>query len=376
MKQINFLIKPASSLCNLRCRYCFYADVAENREVANMGIMSGETAQALVLSAFRAAESGSSINFAFQGGEPTVAGLEYFRRFVMLAEQHRPSRVEVNYSIQTNGLTINEEWAEFFRAHRFLVGISVDGSKSLHDYHRLDSRGQGTYDRVVAAITLLQSRAVAVNLLCVITGSCARHPQKVYAALKRFGVRYLQFIPCLDPLEKERGSMPFSLTPKDYGYFLCGLFDVWYRDWELGQYTSVRLFDDYVHLTMGLPASTCATSGHCGNHFVVEGDGGIYPCDFYVLDKWYLGKVWEAPLEVLSESDKARDFLAGGQRKPVSCQDCQWLPLCNGGCKRDWSEEDGTLKNYYCTSFRRFFDYAAPRITAIARREIVDRSRG
>lgn len=375
MKQVSFLIKPASSLCNLRCRYCFYADVAENREVANLGIMSGETAEELVISAFRAAEPRTNVSFAFQGGEPTVAGLGYFRNFVALVEKHRPSRVGVTYSIQTNGLAINEEWADFFRTHNFLVGVSVDGNKSLHDRHRVDTKGQGTYERVVGTVKLLLARGVDVNLLCVVTGSCARHPQQVYSALKGLGVRYLQFIPCLDPLEEARGGMPFSLKPKDYGNFLCGLFDAWYRDWELGQYISVRLFDDYVHLAMGLPAGTCATSGSCGSYFVAEGDGSLYPCDFYVLDEWKLGKVGETPLDELAESDKAKAFLAGGERKPDACGSCKWFQLCNGGCKRDWHGEDGVLKNYYCEAFQRLFDYAGDRITHIARLETEARSR-
>ncbi len=375
MKQIHFLIKPASSLCNLRCRYCFYADVAENRAVANLGIMSAETAETLIRSAFDAAEPQSQVSFAFQGGEPTMAGLDYFRSFVALVDKYRPSRAEIHYSIQTNGLAIDDAWADFFRAHNFLVGVSVDGDKSLHNLNRVDPKGDGTYDRVAKTVALLQSRGVEVNLLCVVTGSCARHPRKVYTALKALGVRYLQFIPCLDPLEEKRGGRAFSLKPKDYGSFLCGLFDAWYQDWERGQYVSVRLFDDYVHLAMGLPAGTCATSGSCGSYFVAEGDGSLYPCDFYVLDEWNLGKVGETSLEALAGGDKVKAFLAGGEQKPHACQSCSWFHLCNGGCKRDWHQEDGVLNNYYCAAFQRFFDYAGDRLAHIARLETEARTR-
>ena len=369
MKQISFLIKPASSLCNLRCRYCFYADVAENREVANLGLMSAGTAEALIRAAFQEAEPEDLVSFAFQGGEPTVAGLEYFRQFTATVDELRPRRVGVTYSIQTNGLAVDEQWADFFRERGFLVGFSVDGDKSLHDRLRPDARGEGTYDRAVKTVRLLRERGVEVNLLCVVTGSCARHPRQVYAALKGLGVGYLQFIPCLDPLGEERGKAPHSLRPKDYGGFLCGLFDLWYRDWEQGQYVSVRLFDDYVHLAMGLPAGTCATAGSCGSYFVAEGDGSLYPCDFYVLDQWRLGRVGEAPLKELAESGRAKAFLDEGARKPDDCGRCRWFSLCNGGCKRDWCEENGGLKNYYCPSFRQFFEYAAPRLRNIARLE-------
>lgn len=132
----------------------------------------------------------------------------------------------------------------------------------------------------------MQKHDVEVNLLCVVNRAVARSPQKVYASLKKLGVRHLQFIACLDPIEGERGAQPWALTPEAYGKFLCGLFDVYYRDWVNGDYTSVRLFDDYIHMAMGMPAGTCATSGSCGAYFVVEGDGTVYPCDFYCLDEW------------------------------------------------------------------------------------------
>ncbi|EJW98913.1 anaerobic sulfatase-maturating enzyme, partial [gut metagenome] len=251
----------------------------------------------------------------------------------------------------------------------FLVGVSVDGYRDLHDYNRVDAAKKGSYSRVVKTVKLLQQKGVDVNLLCVVTGLCARHPQKVYAGLKKLG-GYLQFIPCLDPLEEERGSAPYSLTPEAYGDFLCGLFDEWFRDWEKGQYISVRLFDDYVHLALGEPAGTCATSGGCGSYFVVEGDGSIYPCDFYVLDPWRMGTVQEQSLQEMANGETARRFLKEGSQRPAECANCQWLRLCNGGCRRDWIwEADGT-HNYYCGAFQKLFEHAASRIQHIARCEM------
>lgn len=369
MKNVNLLIKPASSLCNLRCRYCFYADVAENRDIANLGIMSPEVAEMLVKSAFRSAGTRARVSFAFQGGEPTMAGLGFFKKFVDTVNDCRPAGVQVTYSLQTNGLVVDEDWAEFFHENNFLVGLSIDGEKSLHDFNRVDYKGKGTYSRVTKALALLRKKQVEVNLLCVVTGQCARQPQKVYSALKKLGVAYLQFIPCLDPLEGERGGMAFSLKPAAYGSFLCGLFDAWYHDWESGRYTSVRLFDDYVHLAMGLPPGTCSTSGACGSYFVAEGDGSLYPCDFYVLDQWKLGNVSDGTLEELAASDRAKRFMADGLQKPDACASCKWLRLCGGGCKRDWFSVDGKLENYYCPAFKRFFEHAAQRISCIARAE-------
>lgn len=375
VKNVTLLIKPASSLCNLRCRYCFYADVSDNRAVKSMGVMSHETAGELIEAAFAAADSHGTIGFAFQGGEPTMAGLDFFRDFTAMVSARRPLDRQVSYSLQTNGMVLDGEWAHFLKENNFLVGISVDGYRELHDYYRVDPQGKGTYGRAVKSLALLQKYGVETNLLCVVTGQCAKHPQKAYASLKKLGVRYLQFIPCLDPLEAGRGHAAYSLTPKLYGDFLCGLFDLWYRDWAEGHYISVRLFDDYVHLAMGEPPSTCATSGGCGSYFVVEGDGSIYPCDFYVLDGWRMGDVHTDSLEKLANAEIASEFLRQGRRRPSRCESCRWVSLCQGGCRRDWRIGAEETENYYCESFRRFFEYAAERLNGIARQERRNRMR-
>ena len=153
--------------------------------------------------------------------------------------------IPIDWSIQTNGLDVDDQWAEFFAQNRFLVGVSLDGDKALHDEFRVDAAGRGTWTRVHAAVQRLQKAGAELNLLCVVTKRCAKSAVRVYHALQKTGVRYLQFIPCLDPLGMERGGMPYSLLPEDYGAFLCALFDEWYRDWAAGRYTSVRLFDEH-----------------------------------------------------------------------------------------------------------------------------------
>ena len=364
MRSVTFLIKPASSLCDMRCRYCFYHDISDIREVKSMGIMAEDTAEALVRSAFAAVEPGGFVQFTFQGGEPTLAGLDFFRGFMALEEKYRPKDIQAGHSIQTNGLHLNEEWARFLKAHQFLVGISIDGNQAIHDAHRLDAAGKGTWDRVTEALALLDRHGVETNLLCVVSAMVAKNPQKVYASLRKLGDHPLQFIPCLDPLEAERGGEAYSLKPEAYGRFLCGLFDCWYRDWKAGNYISIRTFDDYLRILMRLPPSACATSGACGSYLVVEGDGGLYPCDFYVLDEWKIGNIREMGVEEALSSPVSRAFVADGARRPENCRSCPWLPLCRGGCKRDWTRQ---RKNYYCGSFDAFFRYALPRLQEMAR---------
>lgn len=369
-EHVSLLIKPASSLCNLRCRYCFYTDVAANRERRDFGVMDADTADKLICAALEEAGPGGTVSFAFQGGEPTLAGLAYFRAFVESVRRLSQGRTNASYSIQTNGMVMDDEWAAFFREHHFLVGLSIDGEIDSHDRNRVDPDGKGTWKRAVKAFQCLQAHGVETNILCVVSRVVTRSPLRTYGALKKMGARYLQFIPCLDPLEAGRGSFPFSLLPEDYGQFLCTLFDAWYKDWKAGRYVSIRLFDDYVHLLMGLPAGTCATNGQCGFCLVAEGDGGLYPCDFFVLDEWRLGCVHDGrTFTQIAEGDCARAFLAESARKPEKCAACRWRRLCNGGCKRDWYYTDGLPHNYYCAAFRAFFAHAEAQLLEIAAAE-------
>lgn len=363
MNSVTFLIKPASSLCNMRCKYCFYEDVASSRSLKSMGIMTRDTARRIVSEAFRVVGRGGRITFMFQGGEPTLAGLDFFRTFITLEKEYAKPGIHVHHAIQTNGLCLDEEWACFFREHGFLVGLSIDGTQAVHDRFRVDAAGTGTWERTVAALELLENHQVETNLLCVVTAQAAKKPQQVYRSLVQLGGHPLQFIPCLDPLECSRGSEPHSLTPEAYGKFLCSLFDCWYRDWKMGHYISIRTFDDYLRLLMRMMPSSCAASGSCGHYLVAEGDGSLYPCDFYVLDQWYLGNIHDCSIEQALSSANAQLFLKEGRRRPAECRSCRYLPICRGGCKRDW-QENGS--NYYCSSFGAFFPYAIPRLEEMA----------
>ncbi|ETP72961.1 anaerobic sulfatase-maturating enzyme [Lachnospiraceae bacterium JC7] len=371
MRVVSFLIKPASSLCNLRCKYCFYEDEADNRTDRSMGVMTETTADILIHEAYELVSPGGMVSYAFQGGEPTVAGLPFFEHFVSIARQNCPENVSLQFSIQTNGLLLDEAWAEFLKRENFLVGISLDGYKLNHDRHRVDTQGLGTWKRAAKTAEMLQKHGVDTNVLCVVTGQLAKQPELAYKELKNLGFDYLQFIACLDPLGEERGKQEFSLLPEAYGDFLCRLFDLWYKDWKMGKYHSIRLFDDYIHILLGDHASTCATCGNCGSYFVVEGDGSVYPCDFFVLDEWRMGKLGEQSLKEMAEGEKQAEFLKWGREKPEDCRSCRWSKVCNGGCKRDWVETPSGVKNYYCIAFKKLLDHAMPGMQEIVRAELM-----
>ena len=259
MPPLSILLKPASSGCNLRCAYCFYADEAKVRTVPNYGRMPEAVSRALIEKAVKAAEG--SVTFLFQGGEPTLAGLDFFRDFVSRVKKAAPPKLVVHYAIQTNGILLDQEWCQFFKENHFLAGLSLDGSRECHDRFRLDGKGKGTYDRVRQAARQLERAGVEYNVLTVVTGYLARQVQSAFSSLCRQGFRFQQYIPCLDPLEEARGGQEYSLSPARYEAFLKTLFDLWYRELEQGRYWSIRYFDNLLWMLEGHAPEQCSMRG-------------------------------------------------------------------------------------------------------------------
>jgi len=381
LRALGLMIKPVSGSCQLRCRYCFYENVTESRAIRNYGAMSLATLETLVSRAI--SETDEELSFFFQGGEPTLAGPDFYRALIDLQKRYKrelgKDRLVVRYALQTNGIALDDEWCVFLAKHHFLVGLSLDGDKAVHDANRVDAAGRGTYDRVRKAARLLDRHGVEYNLLCVVTREMARHGRRIYRELVREGFRYLQFIPCIEDFGAAPGASPHALTVERYGRFLCDLFDEWYRDLQEGRYTSVRHFDNWVHMLQGLPPETCSMSGQCVCYGVVEADGGVYPCDFYVLDEWRLGSVLESSFAELLSGETARRFVEASKPIAARCRDCRHLALCRGGCRRDREPladpTEGSL-NRYCEAYLAFFDDADDRLRDVARRTAQGGHRG
>lgn len=332
MKKLAVMIKPVSSLCDMRCSYCFYADVAASRHKASHGLMSRETAYAVIRHCMEVLIPGDQITFAFQGGEPTLAGLDFYAFFVEAVQQTAAPGVVVDYAIQTNGLSINEEWCLFFKHNRFLVGLSLDGDADLHNRNRLDAEGKGTYSRVRRARELLEKYGTAYNILCVLTAENARHAGKIWRFILKEKMQYIQFIPCLEPFENTQPDYT-SLTSERFYRFYSELFPLWRREAEDGHFVSVRLFEDLIGLFLAGKTITCGASGHCTPQIVVEADGGVYPCDFYVLDQYRLSDLTRHTLREAFDAVVASGFL---QALPPAkkCVECHYNSWCRGGCKR------------------------------------------
>lgn len=295
----------------------------------------------------------ASVTFAFQGGEPTAVGLSFFRDFVTHVAS-RLQRQRVSYAIQTNGLAVADDpaWAKLFSEHHFLVGVSVDGSREIHDHLRPDVEGKGTYARVMKAISRLRNAGVEFNVLTVLTSELARHSQQAFRFLVREHIDYVQFIPCLPGLGERANA--FSLAPHEFASFYRLLLDQWLRELKRGNYISIGLFDDIMAMSLGSYPTQCGMLGSCAPQFVVEANGDVYPCDFYALDEWRCGNVVNDSLEDLVLSEAARRFLAEPRRACASCATCSFEGMCHRNCKRlntAYYDED------YC-GYREFLEYS------------------
>ena len=364
MPAASILIKPASANCNMDCKYCFYKCLSSHREEYSKGFMKEETLETLVREAIAYADG--SLTFAFQGGEPTLAGLDFFQKAVELQQKYNNKKLQIENTIQTNGLLIDEKWARFLGEHRFLVGLALDGPKKMHDRYRKDAAGQDTFARIMHSVQLLEQHHVDYNVVTVVTNDTAKQASFLYKFWKRNHYPFVQFIPCMDEIKRQDGTQErsiYAVEPEQYGKFLCELFDLWYADFVAGETMDIRMFSNLAQMAAGYPAEECGMNGCCNCYFVVEGDGSVYPCDFYCMDAWKLGTVNDGFVQ-MKTSEKAKAFVEASRPVCAACQECPYFSLCRGGCRR-WREPfvDGKPGlNQLCSAYRMFFAHAAERM--------------
>ena len=365
MPAIGVLIKPASGACNMHCDYCFYCDEAAKRTIASYGMMSQRTLKNVIKRTLLRAEGMYSL--AFQGGEPTLCGLAFFEDVIRFLEQYNQNHCRIQLALQTNGYGINREWAEFFAKNHFLLGVSVDGTEEIHNCYRHGNDGGNSYEHAMNAIRLFEECGVEYNILTVVHRRTAENIKEIYKEYRARGWNYMQFITCLDPLGEPRGQKEYSLLPKTYGQFLIDLFDLWFEDLKNNDAPFIRQFENYVGILLGYEPESCEQRGICDIQNVVEADGSVYPCDFYVLDEFCLGNLNEDLLPAIYERRGKIGYVERSRNHPAECKSCPYFMLCRGGCYRSRiTAPDPDGLNYFCPGYKMFFDSCGEKLRQAA----------
>ena len=367
------MLKPSSSVCNLHCDYCFYLEkkhlYPKNKDNWKMDDLTLQK----FIAEYIGIQPSNDVMFIWQGGEPTLLGIQFFERVIELCKKYNQGKC-ISHSIQTNGILLNDTWCTFLKQHQFLVGISIDGPEDLHDTYRKNRSGKGTHSQVVQAIKRLKQYQIPFNTLTVLHKHNVQNPQRVYQYLKSIGSQHIQFIPLVErrlnteaknnlslvgPDEPLANVTHWSISAMDYGKFLCDVFESWVEhDVET---VFIQPFDDALARWLGEDASFCVTSKYCGHAFAMEANGDLYNCDHFVYPEHKLGNIHQQPLSIMNKSKAAIDF---GRNKYLKltpdCQSCEFLFLCYGGCPKhrfDRSPLGYSGHNYFCSAYKRFHQY-------------------
>lgn len=372
MNDCHVMAKPTGSVCNIDCCYCFYLekDALYPKRKQNWR-MSEDTLEQYIRQHIEA-QVGEQVLFAWQGGEPTMAGLPFFQRVIALCEKYGQGK-QIQHALQTNGILLNAEWATFFAEHDFLIGLSIDGPQNIHDTYRITRSGAGTHQRVVEAMSLLKAHNVAFNTLTVVGKHNAGYAREVYDFLLNAGSRYMQFIPLVErvstsdstrlnlvlPGESAAKLAPWTVPAWLYGDFLSQVFDIWVRR-DVGR-VSVQMFDVAFSAWIGQPPVLCVHAETCGHAFALESNGDLYNCDHFVYPEYLLGNIHQQDIRELNNGAQAMAF---GEAKRDSlttdCRTCEFRFVCHGGCPkhRFAISPSGHLgHNYLCTGYKHFFQH-------------------
>jgi len=370
----HLLAKPTGSRCNLACDYCYFL-AKESLYPGSDFRMSDEGLEEYIRQYLDAQHQHTAqAAIAWQGGEPTLMGLDFFRRSVELAQRYNRPGMTVQHTIQTNGTTLDDDWCRFFRENRFLVGISLDGPRKLHDRYRRDKRGKPTFDRVMAGLELLRKHRVDFNILATVHKANAGHPLDVYRFLRdEAGAKFIQFIPIVER-ENDSGFQEGnkvskrSTGPGQYGDFLIGVFEEWVRR-DVGS-VFVQLFDSALGAWAGIPQGLCIFAPTCGNALALEHNGDLYSCDHFVEPGYLLGNIMETPMAELAASAEQRRFGRDKlDRLPLVCRTCEFGFACRGGCPKNRFLETSSGEpglNYLCKGYMNFYRHLDKPMKAMA----------
>ncbi|MBI3944761.1 MAG: anaerobic sulfatase maturase [Armatimonadetes bacterium] len=368
-RAFHVMAKPTGPMCNLECAYCFYLKKEALYPGRHSWRMDDETLERFIRQ-YIEAQQVPEVSFAWQGGEPTLLGVDFFRRVVALQKRYLPSGKRLINALQTNGTLLDDEWCEFLREHDFLVGLSLDGPREIHDRYRRDKQSRGTFDAVMAGLRRMQEHGVEFNILCVVNRLNSQHPVEIYRFFRDEGVQFVQFIPIVERLSATGPEVSeASVRPEDYGRFLCEIYDEWVRR-DVGK-VYVQLFEVAFAMWLGRGAALCVFEPTCGKGMALEHNGDLYSCDHYVFPEYFLGNIREKPLAELTEQPFQRKF--GAEKRdalPGCCRRCDVRFLCHGECPKNrflTTPEGEPGLNYLCAGLKRFFHHIGPTMEWMAR---------
>lgn len=364
---MSLLIKPASGMCNLRCPYCFYLD--RTRMFGPGSLRMDDAVLETMIRKFLALRLPVSA-FGWQGGEPSLMGVDFFRRAVALQQKHGRSGQAVSNGLQTNGTLLDDEWGRFLHEYRFLVGVSVDGPAAVHDRNRVHTDGSGSHADVMRGLDVLRRHHVEFNVLTLVTPANQDMPVEIYQYLKSLGVNYHQYIECVE-FADDGGLRACSVEPVKWGRFLCAIFDEWYAH-DVGR-VSVRLFDTILARMVDNAAVSCVAAEDCRQYLLVEHNGDLFPCDFHVRPDWKLGNIMTDELPAVWNLERFRAF---GRRKRewnVDCAACEYLVFCAGCCPKNRPGPDPSNLSALCAGWRQFYGHTLTRFRELAGQIVADR---
>lgn len=351
----SLLIKPVSAVCNLDCTYCFYLDREADPYKALPGRrMSIETLERLV-DTYLFYSYPNSV-FAFQGGEPTLAGLPFFEKLVEFQKQYGRNGQSVSNALQTNAILIDRNWCNLFREYNWLVGASLDGPEEPHDRYRFNKEGRGTWKRVMAGIELMRAEKVEFNVLCVLSQANVEKPRELYRFFRGLGIDNLQYIP-LSEFASDGEPLPFTVTPEQYGRFLCETFDAWWPD---RRKVRIRFFDNLAEALAGQKPGSCTLHETCDSYVVVEYNGDVFPCDFFVEKEWKLGNITLDSWSEIARRRRRYEFAANKTIAHAECRVCEYQSICRAGCPKFRHARHGRFEDldYFCPAYKMIYEKA------------------
>ncbi|HET6559260.1 MAG TPA: anaerobic sulfatase maturase [Prolixibacteraceae bacterium] len=362
------LVKPSGPDCNLGCTYCFYLEKEELFPETKTHRMSPEVQEELIRQVMQ--QSGNEVSIAWQGGEPALMGLDFYRRAIELEMKYGHGQT-VGNGFQTNGTLLDAEWAKFFKQYDWLIGLSLDGPQHIHDRYRLDKGLHPTGQKVEEVARMLLAEGVAVNALCCITEYSSRYAEELYQYYKSLGITWMQFIPIVETDKADpTKAASFSVTDEQYGQFLCTLFDLWINDFRNDEpTTSIRHFASVFYTYAGLDSPECTMNKECAPYVVIEHNGNVYTCDFFVEARHRLGNIRHSRISDMLNSKKQDDFGKAKTALPRKCRVCPWYTKCFGGCIKDRVKDPNDHRQpRFCRSYQMFFEHADTRMKALAER--------